>query len=95
MHSRRGCDDRLCRRVVELAHAIAERSSGIDHTLGFDVPLLASDVVTETSTSALALAVLVQGDDLRVVGCHGALVYGSHHERDVHARVVVLSIVVD
>lgn len=74
-----------------------KRTAPQDHPthLGLGLPLATGEDVAHPRALALAVGVLEEFNHLAVVGGDGAVLNGRHGEGDVHARVVVLSVVVD
>lgn len=59
--------------------------------LGRDGPFFASEDVAHSSSFDFSLGVFEEFGHFDVVGDDGALLDGSHDERHVHPRIVVLS----
>lgn len=101
MHTRRGGNNVLDGRVVELANTIGKRTSRVHHSTALDSKLLAREEVLERRGVDPLLAVvprvrpLVERGDLALVGDNGAVLNRRRNERNVHTRVVVLAVVVD
>mmetsp|Transcript_12762 Transcript_12762/g.43211 ORF Transcript_12762/g.43211 Transcript_12762/m.43211 type:complete len:481 (-) Transcript_12762:716-2158(-) len=87
-------------RVGHLAHLVGEDAARVDHLLGLDRVLLASEHVANLGAAHLVVggALGALGDEvehLRVVLAHGAGLDGRQGDVEVHARVVLLAVVDD
>ena len=101
VHTGGGSDNVLAVLVVHLADGVGEGTGAVDDALGLDVKgarlvsVSLGDHVLEGSTAELAVRALLEGSDLHVVHNSSTVEGGSHADRDVHAGVVVGTVVVD
>lgn len=99
--ARRGSDDFLALLIVHLSDRVREGTGAVDDALGLDgdvlgrVAILFRDQVLDGGAAESALLVLDQACNFGVVGDGGTVQSGSHGNGDVHARVVVGTVVVD
>ncbi len=94
VHARARLEHGRGRRVVEAAHGVGEGARGVDHDLGRDLERLGAGVAVLEHGAAEPAASLEKRRDLDVVHDDGPALGRGEGQRDVHARVVELPVVV-
>ena len=95
MDTRAGLADVLDCFVAQGADAVCVGTSGVDHTLGLDIPFPTCHAVPDTSPHHLLLSlfinVLQQIDNFCVVCARCTISYCCYCQRDVHASIIMLT----